>query len=228
MSSLESPARLILACLLLSLAAACNQVISAERSPSQGYRYLELLLDDPFDSQGEWRSYTADNLFLGLRDRSFQIDFIGRKYVWTQGDSEFADVVVEAELTQTSDYDHNAFGLACRLEPSNSGRGYFFLISGDGFASIRWSNGRSLEPIFASQPAEFIKRGRATNRIRAVCIGDYLALWVNDEFVAEARDRRASSGAVGMVGVMNYEGKPLTVEIDDLKIWRASFDDRAP
>ncbi len=220
--------RIILACLLLSALAACNQVISTTRAPSQGYRYLELLLDDRFDSQGEWRSYTADRLFLGVRDRRFQIDFIGRKYVWTQGDSEYADIVVEAELTQTSDYDHNAFGLACRLDPANSGRGYFFLISGDGYASIRWSNGRSLEPIIAAQPIEFIKRGRATNRVRAVCIGDYLALWVNDEFVAEARDRRASAGAVGMVGVMNFQARRLAVEIDDLKIWRARFDDRAP
>ncbi len=216
---------------LLALAGACSaveQVLAPGRSPAQGYRYLELLLEDDFADGGGWRNYAADELFLAVEDGAYKIDFSGRKYVWTQGDAQYSDVVVEAEFEQTSDYDHNAFGLACRLDPANSGRGYFFLISGDGYASIRWSNGRSLEPIVEARPAAQIKRGKAKNRLRAVCVGDYMALWVNDEFVAEARDRRASAGAVGLAGVMNYAGQRLTVTIDDLKLWRAAPDDRGP
>ena len=160
-------------------------------------------------------------------DGAFKIDFVGRKYVWTQGEANYADVVLEGDLRQVSDYDHNAFGLACRLDPANRGRGYYFLISGDGYASIRWSDGRSLAAGRGRlKPSPLIKRGQARNRVRAVCIGDYLALWVNDEFVAEARDGRASAGAVGMAGVMNYAGKRLTVAIDDLKVWRAAMDSR--
>ena len=62
--------------------------------------------------------------------------------------------------------------------------------------------------------------------MRVVCVDDYLALWVNGEFVADARDRRAAQGEVGLVGVMNCAGKRLTVDFDDLRLWRAALDDR--
>jgi hypothetical protein len=48
-------------------------------------------------------------------------------------------------------------------------------------------------------------------------------LWINDQFVAEAHDKKASQGDVGLSGVMNYEGHNLTVEFDDLKVWNATL-----
>ncbi len=219
--------RNLIACIIFALASGCAGLPGSGSLPSRGYRYLELTLHDTFESGGAWRSYDGAGVFLGARNGAFLIDILGRQYVWTQTDMPLDDVVMEAELLQTSSDDHNAFGLACRLDPGNSGRGYYFLISGDGYASIRWSNGRSLEQIAPARPAAQIKRG-GRNRLRAVCIGDYLALWVNDKFVIEARDRRASAGVIGMVGVMNYEGRRLTLTIDDLKAWRGTLDDRAP
>lgn len=230
MHSFGSAVSLYSVCCLLLLAAACSAIeaiVAPGPSPSLGYQYLELLLEDDFADGGDWRSYEADNLFLGVEDGAYRIEFVGRKYVWTQGAPRYADVVVEADLRQTSDYERSAFGLACRLDPGNSGRGYYFLISGDGYASIRWSKGRSLQPITEAKPSAHIKRGKTRNRVRAVCIGDYLALWVNDEFVAEARDGRAADGAVGMVGVVNYTRQRLALSIDDLKVWRAAPDVRA-
>ncbi len=197
--------------------------------PAEGYRYLDLLLDDPFEVPGDWRSYdNGADLLLAVVDGAYRIDFSQRQYVWSQGEGQFADLVIEAEVEQISDYEHNAFGLACRLDSGNSGRGYFFLISGDGYASIRWSNGRSLESIVPAAPSEYIELGQVSNHLRIVCIEDYLALWVNGQFVAEARDRRAGKGAVGMAAVMNYQGRRLTVAFDNLKVWRAALDKSAP
>ncbi len=216
--------------LVLTLAAACGAIgdlAGSVGSPAAGYRYLELLLDDSFDSSGDWRSYAdGQDLFLGVKDGKYLIDFAGRKYVWTQSDDQYADSVVEAEATHLADFDHNAFGLACRLDGGNRGRGYYFLISGDGYASIRWSDGRSLRPIVAASPAAAVKTGMSRNLLRIVCIEDYLALWVNGELVAEARDQRADEGAAGMVAVMNYEGKRLTAAFDNLQLWRAALDER--
>lgn len=220
--------RLLLALLILSLASACSDLPSSWRMPSQGYRYLDQAVHDSFESQGAWRGYDGEGVFLGANNGKFLIDILGRQYVWTQNDSLLSDVVLEADLKETSAHKHNAFGLACRLDPANSGRGYYFLIGGDGYATIRWSNGRSLEQVVPARPTAHVKRGGDLNRLRAVCIDDYLALWVNDQFVVEARDGRASTGAVGMAGVMNYQGLRLTLTIDDLKVWRAVLDDRAP
>lgn len=214
--------------LLLAQLAACSSLresLAPKRKPVIGFRYIELLVEDNFDNGDQWRQYdNSRDLFLGYRAGVFRLDFNGRKYVWTQRVGKFENVVFEAEAAQISDYNHNAYGLACRLDPANSGRGYFFLISGDGYASIRWSNGRSLEPIVSAAPSDSIRRGRASNRIRIVCIDNYLALWVNGEFVAEGRDGRAKLGEVGLAGVMNYAGQRLTVDFDDVKVWRADVD----
>lgn len=224
--------RAIIAIICLALLAACSSVhelIARKPAPVAGFRYIELLVEDGFERGDNWRQYkTEAGLFLGARAGVFRIDFSGRQYVWSQREGEFENVVIEAQAAQKSDYQHNAYGLACRLDAGNNGRGYFFLISGDGYASIRWSNGRSLEPIVSAAPSRHIRRGRASNRLRAVCIDDYLALWVNGEFVAGARDGRAARGAAGLAGVMNYAGKRLTVDFDDLKVWRAARDRRQP
>ena len=220
--------RLLIVVLALALLASCANLqvkFSRKRAPELGFRYLELLVEDHFDLADKWRSYErGDDLLLGPRAGLFRLEFSGRQYVWTQREGAYENIVIEADAAQRSDYDHNAYGLACRLDPGNSGRGYFFLISGDGYASIRWSNGRSLEPIVSAAPSAHIQRGSSGNRLRAVCIDDYLALWVNGEFVADARDGRALRGAVGLAGVMNYAGKRLSVDFDDLKIWRAALD----
>ncbi len=216
--------------LVVALLTACTSMqalFERKRTPELGFRYGEMLFEDGFETGARWRSYESSaGLFLGVHEGVYRIDFSGRKYVWTQREGEYADVVIEAEARQASDYDHNAYGLACRLDPANSGRGYFFLISGDGQASIRWSNGRSLEPIVAAAPSAHVRQGQSSNRLRIVCIEDYLALWVNGRFVAEARDGRAGQGAVGLAGVMNYAGKRLTVDFDDIRVWRATLDIR--
>ena len=196
-------------------------------TPETGYLYGDLLLDESFDSARGWRTYDGgDSLWLGIDSGAYKIDLLGKRYAWTQHDQRHEDVVIEAETRQLSDYNHNAYGVACRMAMDNSGRGYFFLISGDGHASIRWSDGRSLRPIAKAIPTQHVRQGQARNRIRAVCIDDYLALWVNGEFVAEARDRRASSGAAGLAGVMNYVGKRLSAEFDGLRAWSATLDER--
>ncbi|MCY4464750.1 MAG: hypothetical protein OXE46_04365 [Chloroflexi bacterium] len=218
--------RALTACLAAILAVACG-ALPRHASPKAGYRYQDLLLDEHFESGKAWRSYDGGaDLWLGVAEGVYRIDLLGKRYVWAQHDQLTSDVVIEAESRQLSAYDNNAYGLACRLDPANSGRGYFLLISADGYASIRWSDGRSLQAIVPAFPSQHIHQGAARNRIRAICIGDYLALWVNDEFVAEARDRRTSAGHIGLAGVMNSAGQRLSVEFDDLRVWSAVMDDR--
>ena len=217
--------RLILLVILTLIASSClniGETFQPQKFPTMGYRYLELISDDTFDSVGDWRTYDGgENLYMTVADGVYRIDLSQRQIVWAQAPIQHENIIIEATVTQRSDYNFNAFGVACRLDPANSGRGYYFLISGDGHYTIRWNNGRTLDDIIRATPSNIIKKGQATNTIRAICIDDYLALWVNDEFVAEARDKKASKGVVGLSGVMNYEGRKLTVEFDDLKVWDA-------
>ncbi len=217
---------ILFALALLTACGSIQQFAARKPAPALGFRFVDLLVEDGFASAVHWRQYEkGDELFIGARDGKFRMDFSGRQFVWAGRAGDYANVAIAAEAAQVSAYDHNAYGLACRLDPGNRGRGYFFLISGDGYASIRWSDGRSLSPIVRAAPTAAIRRGRAANRLRAICVGDYLALWVNGEFVADARDSRASHGEVGLAGVMNYAGRRLTIDFDDLQIWRAALDD---
>lgn len=221
---------ILLLMLVVALLAACasvQELVVPRQSPELGFRFGELIFEDGFETGSEWRAYeTGADLFLGVRAGAFRVEFSGRQYVWSQRNGQHRNVVVEADVRQMSDYDHNGYGLACRLDPGNSGRGYFFFISGDGHASIRWSNGRSLEPIVAAAPSAHIRQGQSSNRLRVVCIDDYLALWVNGRFVADARDSRTGQGEVGLAAVMNYAGVRLAVDFDDIKVWRAALDMR--
>jgi hypothetical protein len=214
----------ILLFILLILTSSClvtPETFQSDKLPSVGYRYLDLIADETFDSVGEWRTYDGgENLYMNVEDGVYRINLSQRQIVWTQAPIQHDNAVIEATVTQGSDYNHNAFGIACRLSPSNNGRGYYFLISDDGYYTIRWNNGRSLDNIVPATPSSAIKTGQS-NIIRAVCIDDYLALWINDEFVAEAYDKKSSNGVIGLSGVMNYDGRNLTVEFDDLKVWNA-------
>lgn len=213
---------------VMLVTAACGYIADSShrsKSPSVGYRYLELVYDETFDNSGDWRSFDGrPDLYMNAENGVYRMVLNSRRYVWAQSPTSYQDAVIEVDARQLADFDHNAYGIACRLEPGNSGRGYYFLIGDDGYYTIRWSNGRSLEDIVPARPSNAIKRDQAINRIRAICIDDYLALWINDRFVAEARDQRATYGAVGLAAVMNYQGEQLDVSFDDLRIWRAVIE----
>jgi hypothetical protein len=83
---------------------------------------------------------------------------------------------------------------------TNNGDGYLFLIEGNGRFAIMRSQGRSVTPLVNWTASSVIKTGAADNRIRAVCLGDYLAMYVNGTFVGDATDDTYSTGQVGLAG----------------------------
>lgn len=80
----------------------------------------------------------------------------------------------------------------------SQGNGYVFLIQGSGSFAIMKAHGRVLTPLVDWRTSEAINRGVAQNRIRAICVGNYLALYVNDQFLADATDDTYAAGQVGL------------------------------
>ena len=78
------------------------------------------------------------------------------------------------------------------------GDGYVFLIQGSGAFAIMRASGRNLTPLVDWTPHDAINRGVARNHLRAVCADDYLALYINDQFVGDATDDTYSGGQVGL------------------------------
>ncbi len=86
---------------------------------------------------------------------------------------------------------------ATPLEVSN-GDGYLFLIQGGGSYGIFRARGRDLTPLVDWQTSEAIHVGPDTNHLRAVCMGDYLAFYINDTLVADTTDATYQRGQVGL------------------------------
>jgi hypothetical protein len=102
----------------------------------------------------------------------------------------------------------------------NEGDGYLFLIQGTGSAAIMRARGRAVTPLVNWTQHDAIRTGRAKNTLRAICAGDYLAFYVNDQLVAQTTDSTFRSGQVGLAA---SAANPLgvRVEFDNLMIYRA-------
>jgi len=100
---------------------------------------------------------------------------------------------------------------------TNNGDGYLFVIEGSGRFAIMRARGRSVTPLVNWTSSSVIQVGAAENRIRAVCMGDYLALYVNGTFVGDATDDTYTIGQVGLVGAAASR-LGLQVDFDNLTL----------
>ncbi len=205
--------------LLLLVLAACG---GAEPTQEAEPENIEVLLSETFDSEDAWEIYSDANSDLKVVDGVYQIEVNDAGYIWGQNDLKTEDVTIEVEAAQLSDSDENGYGIICRADANNNGDGYYFLISGDGHASIRKGDGVDVLELTEWTKYSAINKGQATNKIKAVCAGDYLALYVNDEFVAEATDSTFPSGFTALVAVAN-EGGNARITFDNLTISKTTL-----
>ena len=216
--------------LLIMLLASLIFVTAACSTASTDYVLGDTLLQEDFSEASAWENFTAEDVVLQVSDGIYQAQTGPGGYTWGLNETEHTDVVIEVTANQTSVYENNAYGVMCRADPSNNGDGYYFLVSGDGFYSIRKGEAESVSPLVDWTSHSTVNTGQARNTIRAVCIGNYLALYVNDRFLAEAEDSSYSIGYAGLsVAAFTDESAtnvgPANADItfDNLTIWAASL-----
>jgi hypothetical protein len=197
-------------------------------SPTETVEFGDTLATVHFDSTTEWETYVnpAQKVEFTIADGSYQARAWDGGFTWTLNDDLHSDVVIQADVEQLSDYADNAFGLMCRASPANNGDGYFFFISGDGYYTFRRGAAKEVLPIIQWTQTDAIQQGRAINRIRIVCAGDYLALYVNGQFVDEARDPLFATGYAGLSAAVP-EGGEVAARFDDVVIREAALVQQA-
>jgi hypothetical protein len=138
--------------------------------------------------------YSADYAPGGYRIQVFapQTD------AWANPGLNLSDVRIEFDAAKQSGPDNNAFGVLCRYQNARSF--YFFLVSSDGYTGIGISldGRRKLLSGDTMLPSGAVLLGEAVNHIRADCIGDQLALYVNGILVAQAQSSQWGDGDVGL------------------------------
>lgn len=209
-----------IACPVLVLAAFL--VLAACASPSREYSTSDELLSESFDNSDAWETYVSGSIDFQVDDGVYRVQTGDEGYIWGLNDQEHNNVVIEVTSTQTSSYENNAYGVMCRSDVSNNGDGYYFMISGDGYYTISKGEGDSVNQLVEWTSSSAINKGQESNTIRAVCIDNYLALYVNDKFLAEIVDADYITGYAGFAATA-FEGGDVDVSFDDLTITAASL-----
>lgn len=117
--------------------------------------------------------------------------------LWSTPEKDYSDVRLEVDVARVNGPMENRAGLMCRYQ---NGDYYFFIISNDGYYAIgKFIGGQTLLlGLQAMQPSEFIQTD-AVNHLRADCIGDTLAFYVNYSQVSAVQDSDFPSGDVGVL-----------------------------
>jgi len=133
-------------------------------------------------------------------------------YLWATTGRTFAnDVRIEVDATKKGGADADVFGVLCRYQNENNF--YVLMISGDGQAGIaKRSSAGDLAMLSGGtmQSVPDIRRGLATNHLRADCTGGSLALYVNDVLAASAEDSEFTGGDAGLwLGAYDRPGSEI-------------------
>jgi hypothetical protein len=203
---------------------------ACDASPSKQYTLGPQLLAEDFSKDDAWETFELDvDDDFAIQDATYRARAAAGGFLWGLNKTSHTDVVLEVTASQKSTYEDNFYGLMCRADPNNNGDGYYFVVSGDGYAAIQYGHEDKVDALVGPIETTAVNKGQGINVIRAVCIGDYLALYVNQNFVAEATDTRYSSGYAGMT-VGSRESDDSTVDdrvditFDNLSIWSASLE----
>jgi len=189
-----------------------------ETSPPTLPPVKTLFQDDFSDPDSGWEVGDYDGGSVGYKGGAYFVTSLGGgDTMWGVANRSFGDVVIEVDATQVlagSDSD-NDYGVVCRDQ--GDGQGYYLLISGDGYYSIMKAAGGDFETLVDWTEAEVIRKGNATNQIRAVCDGSTLELFVNGERLATAEDSAYAEGDIALTAT-SYEDELTEVHFDNLVV----------
>lgn len=189
--------------------------------PSALFVLDDQVLREDFTRTFDWDNRAEGGVSIGVDDGVYRMRSNTSQYVRGFINQRYTNVVIEVEGVQLSAERNNAYGVICRGSPgAYNASGYYFLIGGDGSYSIRKGRGGEVEPLINWARTDAVNGGTARNVLRVICVEDYLALWVNEQFVAEVRDDAYQGGFMGFAVATEAETR-IDIAFDDLTIWEA-------
>lgn len=202
--------------------------------PSRTAEKGNVLLAETFDQASDWEvgQYPADaqepESVLSVVEGRYQIDHradTDSSFVWGTGGEAYQNVIVEVDTGQISIEKDNLYGVMCRLGMDERGNptGYALLISGDGHFGIAEFSRSSLDFLLKWRQSDHIKQGRAQNTIRAMCVDNTLALYVNGKFLGEVKDdQHGEAGQVGLIAGVK-KGQTVSIAFDNLTVYEGTL-----
>jgi hypothetical protein len=211
---------MLLAALGLALAITTPAQAKADLTlplPGVGLLQATLVTVETFDKKSAWEQYSsADGVELGVENGVYRAYTMNPGYVWGLNQKQQSDVILEVEATPLTPNFENGYGVMCRA--NSEGDGYYFMMNPNGYYSIQLGNSKGIRPLVDWQRSKAIKPEIDRNTIRAVCVGDHLAMYINDTFVAETNDDTYTTGYTGL-SVAAGENSDVDAAFDNLAIY---------
>ncbi len=179
----------------------------------------QLIFQDDFEDEiTGWEIGSYETGSVGYKNGAYAITSANNgSTMWGVANRTFEDVVVDVDVTQVTagPESNNDFGVVCREQ--GDGGGYYLLISGDGYAAIVKATNNEFEWLREWEETSAVRQGNVTNRLRAVCDGPTLTLFVNGQQVATTQDSSFTRGDLALTAT-TYEDAPTEIHFDNLKV----------
>jgi hypothetical protein len=191
--------------------------------PELGLLDVTGIHEEAFDSLDAWENYhSASGVSLGVESGIYRAYTPTSGYVWGINAHQHENVVVEVDVTPLTIFTDNGAGVMCRANPESNGDGYYFMISAEGYYSIRVGQGDGIRPLVDWEASDAIRTGIDSNTIRAVCIDNALAMYVNGQLVAYLQDMTYTSGTAGLAVAGGTYG--VDMAFDDVTIYNIASE----
>lgn len=178
----------------------------------------KLVLEDDFsDPANGWpKDYTDNDVEMGYEKGEYRI-VVKRAQVgyFVPLEAEYSNITLEVEARHVSGPD-STYGLTFRHQDSDNA--YVFLISSTGsYGLFKRVQGKwiALQKL-AKTP--YLNRGSKTNRLKVVCVGSRITVYINDRYITSVTDTSFTTGHVGLRADASDESGTQT-HFDNLKVY---------
>ena len=160
-----------------------------------------LFLDDFSLSSSGWTQSKNDNGTIEYAKNYYHIlvNKPSTLLLAIPGKSFQGDVRIEVDARKIAGSDDNYIGILCHYK--NPDNYYMLMVTSDGYSGIAMrKDGQDslISPGLKFLKMDGIKKGFATNRIRADCIGEALTLYANGKQVSLAYNNLIAGGDAGL------------------------------
>jgi hypothetical protein len=186
------------------------------RCGSQG----PLFQDDFENPDSGWGTDQRDGFDRGYDKEMYFFDLRASNWLaWAHPGEGLGDVSIEVDARVAAGAQDGHYGVLCRYQDADGF--YYFAVSADGYYAIFRRAEGDMEILtgdgsgMLSSP--HIKTGYQVNRVLAVCDGDNLSLYVNDQWLATVTDDTYARGDVG-IGASSGPGGGTRIVFDNFVV----------
>jgi len=211
--------------IVLIVAASLFACTSKSATPDSKIAQSTLFTDDFSQSGSGWTRLSDDSGSIAYADGYYLISVkkTSTLLIANPGKSFPGDVSIEVDARKIDGSDDNYIGVLCHYQ--NPDNYYMFIVTSDGYSGIAMR--KDGQDILISAGMKFlkmdgIKKGNATNHIRADCIGETLTLYSNGKQVNLAYNNSLTGGDTGLaVRSSKLEGG-AAIRFDNFTVHRPS------